>query len=265
LTLAGILPDVLLGELSTALAQPASVLLLAVVAGAFALGGLVKGLLGVGLPLVVVPLLALVIPSPKAIALMGIPILLSNVWQAAEGGHAGYAVRRFWMLLLPLVVATALTVRVTIGLPVSTLNVMLAGALLLAVVLMAWHPQLDVGPHAERRWSTVVGTLSGAMGGVSSLMGPLLITYLVALRLTREQFIGSISVMYLAGAVPMYASMAALDVLGLPEAVLSALALGPMFGGMAIGKRLRSRVSEQLFRRLLLGFLTVVALLLMLR
>jgi uncharacterized membrane protein YfcA len=97
------------------------------------------------------------------------------------------------------------------------------------------------------------------------MMGPFLITYLVALRLPREQFIGSISVMYLAGAVPMYASMAALQVMGLPEVVLSTLALAPMFGGMALGKRLRSRVSEQLFRRLLLGFLTVVALLLLLR
>jgi uncharacterized membrane protein YfcA len=234
LTLAGILPAVLLEELSSALAQPVSALLLAAVAGAFVLGGLVKGLLGVGLPLVVVPLLALLIPSPKAIALMGIPILLSNVWQAVEGRQAGFALRRFWMLLL-------------------------------AVAMMAWHPQLDVSPHAERRWSAVVGTLSGAMGGVSSMMGPFLITYLVALRLPREQFIGSISVMYLAGAVPMYASMAALQVMGLPEVVLSTLALAPMFGGMALGKRLRSRVSEQLFRRLLLGFLTVVALLLLLR
>jgi uncharacterized membrane protein YfcA len=265
LTLDGVLPAVLFAELSTALAQPASAVVLAVVAGAFVLGGVVKGLLGVGLPLVVVPLLALVIPSPKAIALMGIPILLSNVWQAADGGHAGYAVRRFWTLLLPMVIATALTVRFTLGLPVTTLNALLAGALLLAVILMAWHPRLDVSAHAERRWSAVVGALSGAMGGVSSLMGPLLITYLVALRLTREQFIGSISVIYLAGAIPMYASLAALDVMGLPEATLSALALAPMFGGMALGKRLRSRVSEVLFRRLLLGFLTVVALLLLLR
>jgi len=54
-------------------------------------------------------------------------------------------------------------------------------------------------------------------------------------------------------------------VLGLPEAVLSALALAPTFLGMTIGRRLRARVSEALFRKLLLGFLTVVAILLLLR
>jgi len=206
-----------------------------------------------------------VIPSPKAIALMGIPIVLTNVWQSLEGGHVGYALRRFAWLLVPLVVTTALTVRLTLGLPVRTLTILIACALLVAVTLMAWNPKLDIDARGERGWSVAVGTLSGLMGGVSSLMGPLLITYLVALRLDRERFIGSISVMYLLGALPLFGSMIALGVLGLPEAVLSGLALAPTFAGMSLGKRLRHRVSEAMFRRLLLAFLVTVAILLLVR
>jgi uncharacterized membrane protein YfcA len=265
LTLADALPADLIATLSEALTQPVGATLLAGVAGAFVLGGIVKGLLGVGLPLVVVPLLALVIPSPKAIALIAIPVLLSNLWQSLDGGYAGYALRRFATLIVPMTLVTALTVRLTLGLPVATLNTLVAAALLLAVGLMAWHPQLDVSGPSERRWSAVIGLLSGAMGAVSSLMGPLLITYLISLRLSREQFIGSISVLYLAGGLPLYGSMIVYGVLGLPEAVLSALALAPTFLGMTIGRRLRARVSEALFRKLLLGFLTVVAILLLLR
>jgi uncharacterized membrane protein YfcA len=251
--------------LASALGQSPTAGVLAAVAGAFVIGGVVKGLLGVGLPLVIVPLLALVIPSPKAIALMGIPIVLSNVWQAADSGHVGYAIRRFAVLLFTLAVATAITARLALGLPVVTLNRMVAAALLVAVALMVWHPQLDIDARSERRWSAAVGTLSGMMGGVSSLMGPLLISYLVALRLPRETFIGSISVIYLVGVLPLIAAMVSLDVMGVPEAVLSGLALAPMFAGMVLGKRLRQHVSEAAFRRLLLGFLTVVALLLILR
>jgi hypothetical protein len=252
-------------ELAAALGREPTALVLAAVAGAFVAGGVVKGLLGVGLPLVIVPLLALVIPSPKAIALMGIPIVLSNVWQAADSGHVVYALRRFATLLVTLAVATAVTARLALGLPVATLNALVAGALLLAVALMAWHPQLDIDARAERRWGAAVGTLSGMMGGVSSLMGPVLITYLVALRLPRETFIGSISVIYLVGVLPLMGAMVSLDLLGVPEAILSGLALAPLFVGMALGKRLRSRVSEPAFRRLLLGFLTVVAVLLLAR
>lgn len=265
MTLAEALPPALVESLSMALAQPASVALLAAVAAAFVLGGLVKGLLGVGLPLVVVPLLALVMPTPKAIALIGIPIVLSNVWQTVEGGQAGFAVRRFWMMMVPMAVFTVLTAHLALALPIRTLNAVLATTLLLAVALMAWNPRLDVSPRSERRWSAVVGALSGAIGGVSSLMGPLLITYLIALRLTREQFIGSISLLYLVGGLPLFVAMAALDVMGLPELVLSGLALAPMLVGMLLGKQLRSRLNEALFRWLLLGFLTVVAVLLLVR
>jgi uncharacterized membrane protein YfcA len=59
--------------------------------------------------------------------------------------------------------------------------------------------------------------------------------------------------------------MAAFDVMGWPEVVMSGLALAPMFAGMAIGKQLRHRVSETVFRWLLLGFLSAVGLLLLLR
>jgi uncharacterized membrane protein YfcA len=77
--------------------------------------------------------------------------------------------------------------------------------------------------------------------------------------------VGSISIIYIAGALPLYLSMAAVDMLGWPEVLMSGLALAPMFAGMAIGKRLRHRVSEAVFRWLLLGFLTMVGLLLLLR
>ena len=259
------LPAFLHAELAAALGRDPTAPVLAAVAGAFVLGGLVKGLLGVGLPLVIVPLLALVIPSPKAIALMAIPIVLSNVWQAADSGHVAYALRRFATLLVALALATAITARLALGLPVAALNAMVACALLLAIALMTWHPRLDVDARTEPWWGAAVGALSGLMGGVSSLMGPVLITYLVALRLPRETFIGSISVIYLVGVLPLMGAMVSLDLLGLPEAILSTLALAPMFAGMAIGKRLRSRVSEPAFRRLLLGFLTAVAVLLLTR
>ena len=52
--------------------------------GAVVLGGVVKGTLGVGLPLVVVPLLSLLLPAPKAMGLLVMPVLLSILWQYIE-------------------------------------------------------------------------------------------------------------------------------------------------------------------------------------
>jgi len=49
---------------------------------AFALfcGGLIKGTLGVGTPLLTVPLMALVLPAQMAVILMAVPVVVANVW-----------------------------------------------------------------------------------------------------------------------------------------------------------------------------------------
>jgi uncharacterized membrane protein YfcA len=72
------------------------------------LGGLVKGSLGVGLPLVAVPLLSLLIPAPQAMGMLVVPVLASNLLQAWQGGRLGFAMRRFGPLMLAQLAATLL-------------------------------------------------------------------------------------------------------------------------------------------------------------
>ena len=54
---------------------------LLVMAVALGAGGLVKGATGMGLPAVAVPILASFLGVPKAVALMCLPILVTNAWQ----------------------------------------------------------------------------------------------------------------------------------------------------------------------------------------
>lgn len=247
------------------LAAAADGRVLAVGAAAFVLGGVVKGTLGVGLPLVVVPLLSLVVPATQAIVLVMFSVLGSNLWQVFEGGLSAEGLKRFAPLIGGLLAATLATVPMTLALPEHALRVLLGAVVLLAVVLMALPLRLAVQPRRERWWSLGVGLLSGVLGGVSSLTGPVVITYLMSLRLARDVFVGSISAIYLAGALPLYASMAAQGRVGAVDALLSALALLPAACGLALGRRLRGRLGEAGFRRVLLGFLAVVALALFFR
>jgi uncharacterized membrane protein YfcA len=143
-----------------------------------------------------VPMMSLVMPAPQAMALVAVPVMGSNLWQVWAVGQWRQNLRRFWPLSLAQFFATILTVRMTLELDVRHLNRMLAGVLVLAVVLMAFKPQFDVSPRRERWVSACVGMFSGMLGAVSSLTGPIIITYMMALRLSREQFIGGISIVY---------------------------------------------------------------------
>ena len=236
---------------------------LIIILAAFIMGGVIKGTLGVGLPLFAVPLLSLVLPAPTAIALMAVPVLFSNLWQAIDSGKAVTHALRFKPLLITLFISTSLTVPLALSLSVRALNILLASAVLIAVFLMAWQPRLEFSPRQEKRVGGVIGLLAGIMSGVSSMAGPLIITFLMALRLPREVFIGSISVIYLFSMVPLYAALAYHGRLGPVEAGLSLFGLVPMFLGMRLGKAMRHHLSETAFRRILFWFLGFLAILLL--
>ncbi len=229
---------------------------------AFLGGGLVKGLLGIGLPLVALPILSFAYTPTQAIGMVAVPVLLSNGWQAIDTGISWPGVKRFLPLIVMLLLATLVTVPLTLSLPEATLRRVLAALVLLALVLNAMPLRLSVPPQQERWWSAGVGLLSGVMGGVSSLTGPIIISYLMSLRLSREIFVGTVSVIYLCGALPLYGSMALQGRFTLRELLLSALALLPMAVGMSAGKLLRGKLGEVLFRRVLLAFLGLLAVLL---
>lgn len=231
----------------------------------FFLGGVVKGTLGVGLPLVVVPLLSLGVPTSSAIALVVFPVLASNTWQAYDSRSSRSNMRRFSPLLVTLVITTLITVPLTLALSASALNAMMAIAVITTVTLMALNPQLSISGPREQAVGAWVGALSGAMGGVSSLTGPIIITYLMALKLKREEFIGSISVIYLFGSIPLYAALAFYGRLQLSHLAISMVAMVPIALGMAIGKTLRGRIREEWFRRVLLLFLFAIAIGLLLK
>ncbi|MFD0668969.1 sulfite exporter TauE/SafE family protein [Ramlibacter sp. MAHUQ-53] len=239
--------------------------LLAAAACMFVAGGVVKGTLGVGLPLVVVPLLTLLFPASQAMGLLVMPVLLSNLLQAVEGGRLRYALRRFAPLMLAQLVATLLANHWSAQLSARGMNAVIAFTVISAVAVMVLQPKGEVTPRQERWAGPLVGAIAGALGGASSLTGPILITYLMALRLPRDEFIGSISIIYLLGAIPMYAAMLAWGRFGWEPVAWSCLALVPMYLGLRVGGAIRSRLSETLFRRALFAFLTLLALLLLVK
>ncbi len=228
-------------------------------------GGLVKGTLGVGLPMVSTPLLGLGMSSYQAISLLAAPVALSNLWQSIDGGGMSRALRRFGGLIIAQFIVTVLTIKLTLSLTAAQLNDLLAIALLVAVAMMVWQPTLSVTPAREARVGVIVGLLAGVLGGVSSLTGPVTLVFLLALRLDRETFVSSISTIYFVGAIPLYGALWWYERMTGADLLFSVLGLLPMAAGLAIGKRIRHRINEVLFRRLLLFFLTLIALILLIK
>jgi uncharacterized membrane protein YfcA len=216
---------------------------------AFFAGGLVKGAVGLGLPTVVLAALAPYMPVSKAAAILVIPSLVTNVWQLFSGPRPARSAVRLAPLLAGLVAGTLLAPvgMATVNTQVATLCL---GALLLsyAVIGLAnFTPSLP--PGAEPWVSPVLGVVSGVVNAATGLFVMPLVPYLQSLEMDKDELVQALALCFTTGALALALRlwMDGTSVLG--EATGSALALAAALVGMPLGKALRDRFSQRIFRK----------------
>jgi hypothetical protein len=133
------------------------------------------------------------------------------------------------------------------------------GVVVILIAISQLMPFAAAIPQRAERWCTpLVGIVSGLIGGITSFLGPLMVMYLVALRVEKDQFIGAIALFYVIAAIPFYVGLGIHGYFGWPVFFASCGAALMIWFGVLIGQKLRARASGDLFRRLVLGMLIVI-------
>ncbi|MEK9671452.1 MAG: sulfite exporter TauE/SafE family protein [Rhodospirillaceae bacterium] len=226
---------------------------------AFTAAGLSKGVLGIGIPLISVPLLTGIMHPALTISVLAIPILSSNVWQALEGGRSSVVAKRFWNILVALVIGAGLGAQFLTSADPLTAQ-MVIGVIVILFSLTQFKTLTIPDPGLKEKWlSPVIGFIAGVIGGIATFFGPVLIPYLISLRLSKDMFVSTIAVLYLMGTLPLFALLAWKGVLGQKELILSAIGTVFVMGGVVVGRKLRNVISQEVFRRGLLILLVIMA------
>ena len=229
-----------------------------VMTAGFALGGLSKGVFGLGMPIMAMPVLVTVLPYQVAVAVFLVPNFTANFQQAIRKGMWRQNLRRYKWLIVPLLLTVPPTVQILVRIEQDT-GLMILGFISLAFVLSQVLPiQPTIDASRERWFSPLVGVGAGIVGGISGLYGPILMTYLLALRVPKDEFVSALALMYFLGSFPLYGSLAAAKVLTLEVAAVSlagALVIGLM---ILVGQRIRDRLDEERYRKLVLGLLFII-------
>lgn len=226
---------------------------LAAAALAVFLGGAVKGIAALGLPLVAIPLATLAVGLKHAVALLVVPMIGANLVQSFQGGLFRQSIRQFRVLAPTVFVFTLAGTHLLVTVPERTLELVIGVALIALPILIHLRPNFALRP-AQRRWGDpLAGAIAGLLGGISAYYGPPLMLYVLGLRLPKEEFVSGISLLYWIGAlavlIGVYVSGAAdLRLLG-----WSVLMLVPALAGLWLGQRVQVRLSETAFGRVLLG------------
>ncbi|SMP64586.1 sulfite exporter TauE/SafE family protein [Noviherbaspirillum suwonense] len=231
---------------------------LAVVGLTFMLAGMVKGVIGMGLPTVAMSVLGLFMATPEAVALLAVPTLVTNTWQLLSGPRFGQLLRRLAPLLLTLLAGAFFGSRLLAhGALVAGI---LGGVLAAYGVFGLLAPQFYVPPRLERRLAPAVGLLSGMLYGASGLAVIPLIPYLISLKLDKDELIQAFGLTFSTCAIGLSLGLLGGGRMAMSVTWTSLLALLPAMAGMLAGQRIRHRMKPEVFRRCFMIWMLAIGL-----
>jgi len=215
----------------------------------FLLAGLVKGIVGLGLPTVAVGLLGLYMSPLQAAALLIMPSLVTNLWQLLAGGRFVWLLRRLWLMLAGIVAGTLLGAQLVPVIHDGGATLILGLALMGYAVVGLSAVKFSVPPERERRWSLMIGVVTGVITATTAVLVIPAVPFLQALRLNKDELIQALGLSFTISTLAMAAALAHGGTLQSTDAMLSILALVPALAGMLLGQCLRARISASVFRR----------------
>jgi uncharacterized protein len=222
---------------------------LAIVATAFVLAGIVKGVIGLGLPTIAMGVLGALMTPNQAAAILIVPALLTNVWQMWDGPALQILLRRLWPMLVCALLGTLPAAGILTQANVRLTTALLGGVLVVYALIGLIGVHFKVARRREPVLGPLVGLTTGLINGATGIFVVPGVPYVQALNLGKDELVQAL-------AISAFVSTLALALgLGLNNGLSGALvapamiALVVTFVGMAIGKALRSRLSVTTFRR----------------
>lgn len=223
-------------------------MLLAVTVSVFVLAGVVKGVVGLGLPTISMAMLALVMAPAQAAALLIVPSLITNLWQARPWPTLAHTLRRIASMQVGVCIGT-IAGALWLGAPSGHWASVCLGLALIAYA--AWG-LFGSPPSVPRQHEGVLGAAVGVITGViTAATGVFVIPavpYLQALNLGKDSLIQAMGISFTVSTVALAAALWLNGGYSPEAAGASVLMLLPALAGMALGQWLRNRLSARTFK-----------------
>lgn len=231
---------------------------LGIIVAGLVLGSLVKGISGIGLPLVAIPVMAGFMPVDRAVAIMVLPNLIMNMW--LMWSLRAHAVR---LANLPLIAAVGV-LGVVFGswllsaLPeiylVGFMTLWLGGYLL---HLMAGR-EFAMPEALSRHAPALVVALGGVVQGAAGTAGPIIAPYVHSLKLRQPQFVFVVSVLFQIFALTQLVSFLWLGLIDGERLLESLAACVPIAICLPLAVRLGRRIGDRAFNGFVIALLVVI-------
>lgn len=224
--------------------------MLSFIAVVFLLAGLVKGMIGLGLPAVSMGLLTMMISPFQAASLLIVPSMVTNIWQLCAEGQVLRILQRFWSLLLGIIIGSIWSIFPRLGQSDFNSEALLGGMLLLYGLYGLAAKQIPNLSRYAGVLSPLMGYLGGALTVATGVVVIPVVPYLQSLHLQRDDLVQSLGMAFTVSTACLAIFLQQNPVDHLPiDYAWSVMALVPALLGMWLGTRIRYRIAEQKFRK----------------
>lgn len=222
--------------------------------------GVVKGLVGFGMPMILVSGLGNFLAPELALAGLIVPTLVTNGMQALRQGpaQAAKSMQKFRVFLGAGLITLLISAQFVRVLPTDIMlliiGVLVAGFAIMQLVGLRFHLQ-----KPSKRLELGIGGFAGLIGGVSGVWGPPTVAYLTALNTEKTEQMRVQGVIYGLGAVALAVAHIGSGVLNGDTVVFSVMLVPSAILGMWVGGTVQDRIDQTAFRKATLIVLALAA------
>lgn len=223
----------------------------------FFIAGFVKGVAGMGLPTIAMGILSIIMSPLSAASLLIIPSFVTNVWQLFTGPKFIDLIKRFWVMMIGIVVGTLVGSWLLTSIHTHYSGIGLGLALILYSIHGLLGKAFSIPSRLEPKLSPLIGITTGIINGATGIFTLPAVPYIQALNLSKDDLIQALGLSFTVSTIALAIGLTNCSVLQIDNVSSSAIAILPALLGMWVGSIVRRRISIKTFR---ICFFTFIAL-----
>ena len=214
------------------------------------LGGITQGILGVGLITVVISLLSFVIDVKETIALVIIPTIITSFFQMINGSNLKGIIKdtRYFLVFSTLIIVPG----------VFLLKVLESDLILIFIAILLFmnsslslsNRVVAIPNHQNSIIQVSAGSLNGFIIGLTSIYTMPFVFLLQSLKYNKEKTVQFMGLAFLLYSSMQFISFSYSKLISINTIVPSLIVTLPVIIGFLLGKKIRSFISEKLFKKL---------------
>ena len=223
---------------------------------ALCLGGFTKGVISWGFPLVSLPILTIALPPTSAIFLLFFPIIFANIREIKIKNWKNYK------KLIPF--SLGIFCGIIIGSVIfhtsnsDIISIAIGITIIICGVINFVGFKINEKYLLKPFFGLSYGLLSGIIGGMTTVLGPFMIIYLVSLNLSKNIFSEFVSLGVFSTLIPLYGMFFIYQDVVISDFFSSGLALIPALLMQFLGLKIRNIIPQEKFRKMTLTLLITV-------